>query len=122
MLVRAPTLAASMSRYLIDRIAAYCELELLTRTEITDVSGSRQCGVESVAWHGDVAGQIIAAHHVFLFPRRRSEHRMAEELRRRSGREGLRHDRAGRVAAIANQRPWVFAIGDVRAGSVKAAS
>src|SRR5262249_62175418 len=35
MLVRGPGLAASMSKYLIDRIAATTNVQLLTRTEIT---------------------------------------------------------------------------------------
>src|SRR5262249_17240628 len=50
MLVRGPGLAASMSKYLIDRIAATPNIELLTRTEITGLSGSRQTGLESVTW------------------------------------------------------------------------
>jgi len=52
MLVRAPTLRREHVEVLIDRIAATANIELLTRTEITDFSGSRQSGVESVAWHG----------------------------------------------------------------------
>jgi len=40
-----PGLAASMSKYLIDRIAATPNIELLTRTEITHLTGSRQAGV-----------------------------------------------------------------------------
>ncbi len=53
MLVRGAGLAASMSRYLIDRIAAIPNIELRTRTEIVELKGSRESGVESVRWrHG----------------------------------------------------------------------
>src|SRR5205823_2686470 len=40
MLVRGPGLAASMSKYLIDRIAAAPNIELLTRAEIVGLTGS----------------------------------------------------------------------------------
>src|SRR5262249_54723531 len=39
MLVRGPGLAASMSKYLIDRIAATSNIELRTRTEIVAIQG-----------------------------------------------------------------------------------
>src|SRR6266850_1316836 len=52
MLARGPGLAASMSKYLIDRIAATPNIELLTRTEITHLTGTREAGVESVGWRG----------------------------------------------------------------------
>ena len=48
MLVRGPGLAASMSKYLIDRIAATPNIELLTRTEIVGLAGTHESGVESV--------------------------------------------------------------------------
>src|SRR5207244_12366596 len=48
MLVRGPGLAASMSRYLIDRIASIPNIELLTRTVFVGLSGSRPSGLESV--------------------------------------------------------------------------
>jgi len=50
MLVRGPTLAASMSKYLIDRIRANPAIELLTRTEIVDVTGTIETGVQAVRW------------------------------------------------------------------------
>src|SRR5260370_36530373 len=50
MLVRGAGLAASMSKYLIDRIATIANIELRARTEIIGLSGERQSGVESVTW------------------------------------------------------------------------
>src|SRR5437773_1079682 len=45
MLVRGPGLAASMSKYLIDRIAATANIELRTRTHLTGVSGTPDTGI-----------------------------------------------------------------------------
>src|SRR5437016_10235417 len=45
MLLRGPDLAASMSKYLIDRIAATPNIELLTRTELIGLTGSHEAGV-----------------------------------------------------------------------------
>src|SRR5262249_59672732 len=69
MLVRGPGLAASMSKYLIDRIAATPNIELLTRTEISGFSGSRQSGLESVTWRSRDADKTETRpiRHVFLF-------------------------------------------------------
>jgi thioredoxin reductase (NADPH) len=69
MLVRGPALAASMSQYLIDRIASTPNIELRTRTEVTGVTGSIQSGLESVRWLERDTG-VVETHpirHVFLF-------------------------------------------------------
>ena len=47
MMVRGPGLAESMSRYLIDRIAAAPNIELMTETEIVALSGSRRAAISS---------------------------------------------------------------------------
>ena len=69
MLVRGAGLAASMSRYLIDRIAATHNIELRTRTEIVGLIGSRQTGLESVRWQHRDSGQqeTRAIRNAFLF-------------------------------------------------------
>src|SRR5438552_6992870 len=69
MLVRGPGLAATMSRYLIDRIAAIPNIELRTRTEIVALAGSREPGVESVRWrHRDTGREETRPiRNVFLF-------------------------------------------------------
>src|SRR5258708_15656818 len=69
MLVRGPSLAASMSKYLIDRIAAARNIELLTSTEIARLSGSPQTGLESVTWRNRDSGKAETRpiRHVFLF-------------------------------------------------------
>jgi thioredoxin reductase (NADPH) len=50
MLVRGPSLAESMSQYLIDRIRAIDNIEGLTQTEIVALYGSREKQLESVRW------------------------------------------------------------------------
>src|SRR5262249_29617494 len=69
MLVRGEGLAASMSRYLIDRIAANRKIELLTRTQIVGMTGSKPSGVESVTWRNHETGsqETRSVRHVFLF-------------------------------------------------------
>ncbi|WP_337918642.1 NAD(P)/FAD-dependent oxidoreductase [Pseudaminobacter soli (ex Zhang et al. 2022)] len=56
MLVRGPSLAKSMSQYLIDRIAAADNNEVLTETEITVLSGSPEGQLECVRWPNRVTG------------------------------------------------------------------
>ena len=121
MLVRGPGLAASMSKYLIERIAATPNIELLTRTELIGLTGSHDIGIESVTWRRNETGEreTHALRHVFLF------------LGADPSTDWLRDcdvavdDRGfvttGEDAALSLQTsvPGVFAIGDVRAGSVK---
>src|SRR5207245_7850228 len=69
MLCRGAGLAASMSNYLIDRIEATPNIELLTRTAIISLTGSRQSGVESVTWRNRDSGEkeTRPIRHVFMF-------------------------------------------------------
>ena len=129
-LVRGPSLAASMSRYLIDRIEATPNIELRPHTEITALHGDARGGLDG----GDLA-------------------RPPQRRRRASGRcatcscssaptpkprwlegcgvavdahgfvlTGAAAGRAGRrlpPAPLETSVPGVFAVGDVRSGSVK---
>jgi thioredoxin reductase (NADPH) len=69
MLVRGPSLAESMSQYLIDRIKAIDNIEVLTRTEIVALYGSREKQLERVRWRDNVNGEEteIPVRHVFCF-------------------------------------------------------
>src|SRR5712675_1806243 len=69
MLVRAPSLAEGMSQYLIDRIAATDNVQVLTRTEIIALYGSREKQLERVRWRNCVTGEETEKpiRHVFLF-------------------------------------------------------
>jgi thioredoxin reductase (NADPH) len=69
MLVRGPNLAESMSQYLIDRIRAIDNIEVLTNTEIVALYGSREKQLERVRWRNNVTGEEIEKpiRHVFCF-------------------------------------------------------
>ena len=66
MMVRGPGLAESMSRYLIDRIAAAPNIELMTMTEIVALSGAASTGLR-----GSAGGIVVRA------PRRRRRSAMS---------------------------------------------
>jgi thioredoxin reductase (NADPH) len=69
MLVRGPSLAESMSQYLIDRIRATDNIVVLTHTEIVALYGSREKQLERVRWRNNVTGEETEKpiRHIFLF-------------------------------------------------------
>jgi len=119
MLVRGEGLAATMSRYLIDRIAANPRIELRTRTEIAALDAPRGA-IENVTFRsrgGDETTRPI--RNVFLFLG-------AEPCTEWLAGCGVQVDEKGFVVtggpscdSLETSIPGVFAIGDVRAGSVK---
>jgi len=121
MLVRGAGLAASMSRYLIDRIAAIPNIELRTRTEIVELKGSRESGVESVRWrHRDSgAEETRAIRNVFLFLGADPATEWLKDCDVAFDQKGFVTTGAGGRLPLETSVPGVFAIGDVRAGSVK---
>ena len=130
MLVRGPGLAASMSRYLIDRITATPNILLCTRTEITGLTGTRQTGVQAVQWrHRDTGEERTRSiRNVFMFlgadPATEwlASCGMALDDKGfvQTGRtvEAWIND-GGRRYELETSVPGVFAIGDVHAGSTK---
>jgi dephospho-CoA kinase len=57
MLVRGPSLAESMSQYLIDRIRAIDNIEVLTHTGIVALYGSREKQLQRVRWRNNLTGE-----------------------------------------------------------------
>ena len=116
MLVRGPDLAASMSSYLIERIAATPNIEILTRTEISHLTGARLTGVETVTWRGPVGeNKTRPIRNVFLFLGAEPATEWLKDC-------DVEVDDRGFVTTgddLQTTVPGVFAIGDVRAGSVK---
>jgi thioredoxin reductase (NADPH) len=125
MIVRAASLAASMSKYLIDRIESIPNIELLARTEIVDAGGATGTGLESVTWRNRDSGErdTRPIRHVFLFLGADPSADWVKEC-------GIDVDPRGFVktggdAPSAARQPLetnvagAFAIGDVRSGSVK---
>ncbi len=121
MLVRGEGLAASMSRYLIDRIASLPNVELSTMSEIVALEGSGG-ELSHVTWRhrGSGAETRRPVRHVFLFigadPNTDWLSGSGVALDAHGFVEtGLQPDRHALETSIAG----IFAAGDVRAGSVK---
>jgi thioredoxin reductase (NADPH) len=128
MMVRSAGLAQSMSRYLIDRIDATANIELMTQTEILGLDGALPSGLERVRWRNSKTGQETTREirHVFLFVGADPATEWLKDC-------GVAVDKSGFIItgaastdadapvvhALESSVPGVFAVGDVRSGSVK---
>jgi thioredoxin reductase (NADPH) len=129
MLVRGPSLAASMSRYLIDRIEAAPNIALLPHTELAELHGDETTGLTAVTWRNRQHGgeQQTPMRNVFMFVGADPETGWLKDC-------GVAIDPHGFVLTgdkVTSQRPGyapapletsipgLFAVGDVRSGSVK---
>lgn len=128
MMVRGPGLAETMSRYLINRIASAPNIELMTRTEVVALGGPPDGALETIRWKNNQTGDETEKpiRNLFLFIGADP----ATDWLRGCGVEFDRHgfvvtgshvqDTAGPTpAALESSARGVFAIGDVRSGSVK---
>jgi thioredoxin reductase (NADPH) len=123
LLVRGRDLASRMSRYLVDRIASLSNVEVLTEAYVTGLEG-RDGTLDAIHWRQGRSGPDVrkAIQHLFLFIG-------AEPNTDWLSGSGVELDARGFVltgAQIPGTRPMfetsrrgVFAIGDVRSGSVK---
>lgn len=120
-LVRGAGLAATMSRYLIDRIAAASNITVLPRQELAGLEGDEGGHLATVAWRDRDSGEVTrrAVRNLFLFIG------ASPETDFLAGCDMLL-DRAGFVLTggpgrgqLESSVPGVFAVGDVRAGSTK---
>jgi thioredoxin reductase (NADPH) len=120
LLIRGPDLKASMSRYLIDRIAALSNVQLVTRVHITGLD-SADGTLEAIRWRRGESGaqERLPIRHLFLFIG-------AEPNTQWLAGSGVMLDAKGFVLTgeagrheLETSRHGVFAIGDVRSGSVK---
>jgi thioredoxin reductase (NADPH) len=123
MIVRGKSLDATMSRYLCDRIAAQPNIEVLTGTEVVALSGASG-DLETVTWRNRNTGEASdhKIRHLFLLIG-------AAPNTAWLAKSGIALDPKGFVRADAfagdgrfpmqTNKPGVFAIGDVRSGSVK---
>jgi thioredoxin reductase (NADPH) len=122
LLVRGPSLAAKMSRYLVDRIAGLSNVEVLTQTSITGLEG-RGGLLDAVHWRGGAgAEQRRPVRHLFLFigadPNTDWLSGAGVALDPR-GFVLTGNEARGSGRPLETNVPGVFAIGDVRSGSVK---
>lgn len=133
MLVRGPSLAKSMSRYLIDRIANIDNIEVLTHTEVVALYGSREGQLERVRWRNSLTGEETEKpiRHLFLFIGADPATAWLKDtgialdgknfvLTGLDVPSSIRsNSSAGRPLPLETSVRGVFAAGDVRSGSVK---
>jgi thioredoxin reductase (NADPH) len=128
MIIRGGGLGASMSRYLIERIEATPNIELLFNTEVVALEGSADGSLARVSWRSRLGGDPEGADisNLFLFVGADPATGWLDGC-------GVMVDRAGFVvtgelckegearaaSALQTSVPGVFAVGDVRSGSVK---
>jgi thioredoxin reductase (NADPH) len=127
MVIRGGGLGASMSRYLIERIEATPNIELMFNTEIVAIEG-RDGSLERVRWKSRLSSEIFSSdiRNLFLFVGADPATSWLQGC-------GVTLDRGGfvvtgaqselnlgrPVAPLETSVPGVFAVGDVRSGSVK---
>jgi thioredoxin reductase (NADPH) len=133
LLVRGPSLAESMSQYLIDRIKATPNIEVLTQTEIVALSGSPKGQLERVRWRHNPTGQETEKpiRNLFLFigaePATQWLKTCGIALDAKgfvrtgacSPAEEVLGDASSQSGSLQSNVAGVFAVGDVRLGSVK---
>ena len=128
MIIRGGGLGASMSRYLIERIEATPNIELIFNTEVVALEGSEDGSLERVRWRSRLGGEdhVASVRNLFLFVG-------ADPATDWLNGCGVTVDRGGfvvtgaqseqnlgrLVAQLETSVPGVFAVGDVRSGSVK---
>jgi thioredoxin reductase (NADPH) len=120
LVIRGQSLEASMSSYLIERIQALPNVELHTNTELLALEADDQGALSGATYRDRTSGQShrCSLRHLFLF--------IGADPNTDWLKGCVTLDPAGFVvtgadgaALLETDRPGVFAIGDVRAGSVK---
>jgi thioredoxin reductase (NADPH) len=128
MIIRGGGLGASMSRYLIERIEATPNIELMFNCEVVGLEGADDTSLERIRWKSRLADEqsILDVRNLFLFVG-------ADPATNWLSGCGVTLDRGGfvvtgaqsdlhlgrQVATLETSVPGVFAVGDVRSGSVK---
>ena len=134
LLVRGSALSQGMSRYLVDRIAATPNIHVHLSSELTDLMRDERGELSRVRWRDNRAGveQVMDVEHVFLFVGadpatewlRACEVTLDKKGFVKTGsdltlEELVRSGRRDVPRSLETSVPGVFAIGDVRCGSVK---
>ena len=127
-MMRGDDMAASMSRYLVDRINSLPNVEVVTRAQVTALEG-RDGALEAMRWrkHGVAEEMRCDLRHLFLFIGAEPETTFLSacevELDKAgfvvTGRACALAGPAGQRAPLESSIAGIFAVGDVRSGSVK---
>jgi thioredoxin reductase (NADPH) len=128
MVIRGGGLGVSMSRYLIERIEATPNIELVFNTQVVALEGTEEGSLERVRWRSRLSGEehAVDIRNLFLFVGADPATDWLKGC-------GVMVDRGGFVVTGAQCKnsegqlastletsvPGVFAVGDVRSGSVK---
>jgi thioredoxin reductase (NADPH) len=131
LIIRGQTLATSMSRYLIDQIERNPRITVAPRTQVTALLGDDQLeGVELL--DTDRRASVLAVRGLFVFIGAQPATgwlagQLAEDahgflLSGSNIPEAQLEDRERAPLFLETSRPGVFAVGDVRSGSVKRAA
>jgi thioredoxin reductase (NADPH) len=123
LIVRGMDLNANMSSYLVDRITGLANVKVLTRTQISSLEGADGM-LETVRWRHKASGEEVRRpiRHLFLFIGANPNTDWLAGSGVALGPKGfvLTGTEAGaNRRLLETSRPAVFAIGDVRSGSVK---
>lgn len=129
LLVRGQNLEATMSKYLIDRLHALPNLEVHAQTDVTRLMGAERGHLEAVRWRQRHTGkeEERPIRHLFLFigadPNADWLKHCAIAIDAKgficTGANLEPVDGSRSPAALETSRAGIFAVGDVRAGSVK---
>ncbi len=126
LIIRGTGLEASMSQYLIERIAALPNVHLHTGTDVTALEGDHDRGLQAAVLRtrGDGATTRVELRHLFLFVGADPNTAWVQQCVDTDARGFVitgtaRGDGVPACLPLETNRPGVFAIGDVRAGSVK---
>ncbi|MER8575925.1 FAD-dependent oxidoreductase [Mesorhizobium sp. M1338] len=121
LLARGDSLDASMSRYLVERIRAQPNIEVLTGTEVEALEGE-EGNLSTVRWRNRASGEetMRPIRHLFLFIGADPNTDWLANCNVALDAKGfVRTGSDLGSAQMETSRSGVFAIGDVRAGSVK---
>jgi len=120
MIVRGKDLESTMSQYLIDRIKGLPNVEVLTRTEICGLEGT-EATLKQVRWkHRDTGEETTRdIGHVFSFIGADPNTDWLKDTGIRLDEKGFVITGADNNHLLSTSREGVFAVGDVRCGSVK---
>jgi thioredoxin reductase (NADPH) len=112
-------LSETMSRYLIDRIAALPNVEIHVGTEIAELEGDRASGLSAATFRNRADGSVCRRelHHLFLFIGADPNAGWLQGCTETDA-KGFVVTGKGSLP-LETSVPGVFAIGDVRAGSTK---